>query len=261
MIGYCHYLEAAGGEIALPLDGISDIRRVRGLVEKRLNEYSAGVGPVYAQSETCQTQSLIALKRDLKRYPKIKEKFDAIEPADDSLKVRPELKAFYSDQWANLVEFRQCDAAKPEERYNYNNGNDITHIYSYNKVMSEQDRAGICKILNRTNYKILAWYFGPQDTERSGLRDFKCLGRMPMSSTGGQRFTVYVYFRTFKYVKGIEQAWDKYDEDEDEDDDQKSEGPLTLRCSKFHNYYISLLCVMFIRADKPMAAIPFANDE
>ena len=48
MIGYCHYLEAAGGEIALPLDGISDIRRVRGLVEKRLNEYSAGVGLVYA---------------------------------------------------------------------------------------------------------------------------------------------------------------------------------------------------------------------
>jgi len=46
MIGYCHYLEAAGGEINLPLDGISDIRRVRGLVEKRLNEYSGGVGPV-----------------------------------------------------------------------------------------------------------------------------------------------------------------------------------------------------------------------
>ena len=40
MIGYCHYLEAAGGEIALPLDGISDIKRVRGLVEQRLNEYS-----------------------------------------------------------------------------------------------------------------------------------------------------------------------------------------------------------------------------
>lgn len=42
MIGYCHYLEATGGEIDLPEDGVADIRRVRGLVEQRLNEISGG---------------------------------------------------------------------------------------------------------------------------------------------------------------------------------------------------------------------------
>lgn len=42
MIGYCHFLEATGGEIELPESGISNIRRVRGLVEKRLNEISGG---------------------------------------------------------------------------------------------------------------------------------------------------------------------------------------------------------------------------
>ena len=117
----------------------------------------------------------------------------------------------------------------------------FTHIYSYNKVMSAEDRAGIAKILNKTNYRILAWYFNPTETERSGLRDFLCLGRMPMHSTGGERFTVYVYFRTFNYFNGIEQAWDKYDEEEDEEEggkgaaasEDESNGPLLLKSSKY----------------------------
>ena len=41
-----------------------------------------------------------------------------------------------------------CDAAKPDQSYVDDDGKDITHIYSYNKVMSEEDRAGIAKILN-----------------------------------------------------------------------------------------------------------------
>lgn len=51
-------------------------------------------------------------------------------------------------------------------------GEDYTHIYSYNKVMSACDRRGICKILNRTNFKIVAWYFGPEKTRQDGLRNF-----------------------------------------------------------------------------------------
>ena len=105
------------------------------------------------------------------------------------------MQSFYTDSWVDLINFRVCDAAKPEESYVDDDGRDITHIYSYNKVMSVEDRAGIAKILNRTNYKILAWYFNPRETERCGLRDFSCLGRMSMQSTGGERFTVYVYFK------------------------------------------------------------------
>ena len=116
--------------------------------------------------------------------------------------------------------------------------------------MSEEDRAGIAKILNQTNYRVLAWYFNPRDTEKSGLRDFICLGRMQMQSTGNERFTVYVYFRTFAYKKGIEAAWDQYDEECDDDDSQAAddkknktisgeanddddgEGPMLIKASK-----------------------------
>ena len=31
---------------------------------------------------------------------------------------------------------------------------------------------------------------------------------MPMPTTGGERYTVYIYFKTYKYFKGIEQAWE-----------------------------------------------------
>ena len=98
-------------------------------------------------------------------------------------------------------------------------GLDITHIYSYNKVMSIEDTEGIASILNKTNYKVLAWYHGPKDTHKSGLRDFIYMGRMPMSSTGGERFSAYVYFKSVKYVKGIEKIWSQYD---DESDDEAS---------------------------------------
>ena len=115
------------------------------------------------------------------------------------MRNRPELQSFYTHNWHDLVHFNVCDAAKPDQSYTDDDGRDITHIYSYNKVMSERDRAGIAKILNRTNYRVLAWYFGPRDTFKCGLRDFLCLGRMQMQSTGNERFTVYVYFKTFAY--------------------------------------------------------------
>lgn len=89
--------------------------------------------------------------------------------------------------------------------------------------MSVEDLKSISEILNKTNYRVLAWYYNPNDTERCGLRDFKCLGRMPMQSTGGERFTVYVYFRTQKYVKGIEAAWDTYDEESADEEVSESE--------------------------------------
>lgn len=39
--------------------------------------------------------------------------------------------------------------------------------------MSHEDRRKICKILNRTNYRLLAWYFGYKETEKCGLKNFK----------------------------------------------------------------------------------------
>ena len=143
-------------------------------------ESSTQIGTAQEGSQLkANTSHGISLKRELKLYSKMQRKFD-IEAADESLRSRPELKSHYSDDWVDLVNFRVCDAAKPEEKYIDDDGKEITHIYSYNKVMSAEDRAGISKILNRTNYKVLAWYFNPIETERSGLRDFLCLGKMPM---------------------------------------------------------------------------------
>jgi hypothetical protein len=76
-----------------------------------------------------------------------------------------------------------------------NEGKDITHIYSYNKVMSKSDLTQIADILNKTNYRVMAWYFGPEDTCKAGVRDVKLLCQMPMHSTGNERFTVYVYIK------------------------------------------------------------------
>ena len=103
----------------------------------------------------------IAEKRQLKLYLRLHKKFSKVRAKDEYFANRPNLTSFYSDEWVDLVDFRLCDAAKPEERYIDNEDKDITHIYSYNKVMSVKDLMGIADILNRTNYRVLAWYFNP----------------------------------------------------------------------------------------------------
>jgi hypothetical protein len=66
--------------------------------------------------------------------------------------------------------------------------------------MSAQDRLGICKILNRTNFRVLAWYFGPDETSKSGLTNFKFVMRMPMQSTGKEKFSVYIYIKEVQSI-------------------------------------------------------------
>jgi hypothetical protein len=65
--------------------------------------------------------------------------------------------------------------------------------------MSRADRAAISKILNKTNFKIMAWYFGPRESAKSGLKRVKLAFKMPMHSTGKEKFTVYVYYKTQEY--------------------------------------------------------------
>lgn len=72
----------------------------------------------------------------------------------------------------------------------------MTHIYSYNKIMSKNDRRCISKILNKTNFKLMAWYFSPRESAQCGLKRVKMCYKMPMQSTGKEKFTVYVYVKT-----------------------------------------------------------------
>ncbi len=98
-----------------------------------------------------------------------------------------------------MVTFEIVDAAKGTKRYVDSKGKDITHIYSYNKVMSVNDREAICKILNKTDYRVLAWYFGPDDTKKSGLTNFRFVKRIPMQSTGAEKFSVFIYIKEGKH--------------------------------------------------------------
>lgn len=61
--------------------------------------------------------------------------------------------------------------------------------------MSLVDLQGICKILNRTRYRVLAWYFDEERTREAGLTNVKYLCRMPMQSTGKEKFSVYVFLK------------------------------------------------------------------
>ena len=78
--------------------------------------------------------------------------------------------AHYRDDWCSLVQFQYADAAQGVTKYLDSEGKDISHIYSYNKVMSLADRRDISKILNRTNFKLMAWYFGPRESAQCGLK-------------------------------------------------------------------------------------------
>ena len=62
--------------------------------------------------------------------------------------------------------------------------------------MNKECRSKIAKILNRTNYKILAWYSNPKQTKKAGLKDFYFVCKFPMQSTSTEKFHVYVYLKT-----------------------------------------------------------------
>ena len=102
-----------------------------------------------------------------------KEQWEVIKSQNKRSSNQQMLRAYFRPDWIERVDFQVCDAAKYLEKYADLEGKDYTHIYSYNKVMSEKDSRGICEILNRTNFRILAWYFGPDKTRLSGLRHFE----------------------------------------------------------------------------------------
>lgn len=96
--------------------------------------------------------------------------------------------------------------------------------------MSVQDRRNIAKILNKTNFRLMTWYFSPKESAASGLKRFKLAYKMPMQSTGREKFTAYVYFKTEMYDE--ENPWsddsseyedlaDFYDEEDDNAEEAK----------------------------------------
>ena len=73
----------------------------------------------------------------------------------------------------------------------------FTHIYSYNKLMGDTCKEKICEILNKSDWKVLAWYTNEKQTRESGLENFKFVASFPMTSTGNQKFSCYVYIKKY----------------------------------------------------------------
>jgi hypothetical protein len=142
------------------------------------------------------------LKNDLK------EKERQFQDQSDDLELRDEVQALkeslcylkfnpYKDNWYNLTSFEQRDATL--DKFYCVSSHDqrhFTHIYSYNKLMNKECRSKIAKILNRTNFKVLAWYSNPIQTKNAGLKNFYFLCKFPMQSTSTEKFHVYVYLKT-----------------------------------------------------------------
>lgn len=101
----------------------------------------------------------------------------------------------YQVDWCDKTQFEVIDAGKMDSYQITVDGKseDVTHIYSYNKVMSKDCLRGISNCLNQTNWRVLGWYINERDTREVGLKNFKFLFKKPMQSTGKEKFSVYVY--------------------------------------------------------------------
>jgi hypothetical protein len=67
--------------------------------------------------------------------------------------------------------------------------------------MGRECKIGIIKALNKTNFKVLAWYWNQKESEADGLKHVKMIHKMPMQSTGGQNFSVYIFIKTKSHTK------------------------------------------------------------
>ena len=98
-----------------------------------------------------------------------------------------------------------CNDATKYDDYHYNPPFDgkkdikhpFTHIYSYNKLMGDTCKIKICEILNNSDWKVLTWYTNEKQTRESGLENFKFVASFPMTSTGNQKFSCYVYIKKY----------------------------------------------------------------
>ena len=61
----------------------------------------------------------------------------------------------------------------------------------------------------------MAWYFGPRESAQCGLKRVRLAYQMPMQSTGKQKFSVYIYYKTQLYDPN-----DPWSDDESEPNDE-----------------------------------------
>ena len=176
-----------------------------------INNSSQNLNNIMKESTTDMIIEEELIKRNDEKINYIDEKFlndDNQEPPKNSdiLKYLQNKLTFnpHDSQFYKKCSFLCNDATKYDD-YHYNPPFDskkeikhpFTHIYSYNKLMGDTCKEKVCEILNNSDWKVLAWYTNERQTRESGLENFKFVASFPMTSTGNQKFSCYIYIKKY----------------------------------------------------------------
>ena len=176
-----------------------------------INNSSQNLNNIMKESTTDMIIEEELIKRNDEKINDIDEKFlnnDNQEPPKNSdiLKYLQNKLTFnpHDSQFYKKCSFLCNDATKYDD-YHYNPPFDskkeikhpFTHIYSYNKLMGDTCKEKVCEILNNSDWKVLAWYTNEKQTRESGLENFKFVASFPMTSTGNQKFSCYIYIKKY----------------------------------------------------------------
>ena len=176
-----------------------------------INNSSQNLNNIMKESTTDMIIEEELIKRNDEKINDIDEKFlnnDNQEPTKNSdiLKYLQNKLTFnpHDSQFYKKCSFLCNDATKYDD-YHYNPPFDskkeikhpFTHIYSYNKLMGDTCKEKVCEILNNSDWKVLAWYTNERQTRESGLENFKFVASFPMTSTGNQKFSCYIYIKKY----------------------------------------------------------------
>ena len=176
-----------------------------------INNSSQNLNNIMKESATDMIIEEELIKRNDEKINDIDEKFlnnDNQEPPKNSdiLKYLQNKLTFnpHDSQFYKKCSFLCNDATKYDD-YHYNPPFDskkeikhpFTHIYSYNKLMGDTCKEKVCEILNNSDWKVLAWYTNERQTRESGLENFKFVASFPMTSTGNQKFSCYIYIKKY----------------------------------------------------------------
>jgi hypothetical protein len=78
-----------------------------------------------------------------------------------------------------------------------------THIYSFNAVFGKPQLYQVAERLNLTQFKILSWTIGPNETHEYGVVGVVCIGKTALKMMGGsgESFSQYYYLKDPRYVR------------------------------------------------------------
>lgn len=106
-------------------------------------------------------------------------------------------------EWTSKVVFEFGNASYLKSFVHPDDGSNFSHIYSYNKLMNEEELEVVSGILNNSEFKVLAWSKNKFQTENSGLKDCKLIYKQSTTNTGGNTFMMYFYAKLPPHMRGL----------------------------------------------------------